>query len=154
MIKSKKSESERINKKSNDSVSQFITNTFGTVAFLLIFIVMLLWWITLNLGFFPHFKPLDPKPFPGLELFLSAFAIFLSIAVLISQRRQAKLEKISEQVEFEVNLRAEKEITKVLQMLKQIQQKLGIDYHDPELNEMMENFDTERLQDEENNATS
>ena len=79
---------------------------------------------------------------------LSIFAIFLSVSVLISQNRLRRLEKVREQVEFEVNVRAEQEITKVLDMLHSIQRKLGIDQPDPELEQMKKNTDVERLHDQ------
>lgn len=47
--------------------------------------------------------------------------------------RQRKLEKIREQLEFEVNVRAEHEITKVLEILQDIQLKMGIHKKDEEL---------------------
>lgn len=134
-----------LNKKSNDTIAQFITNIFGTLWFLLAFLLFVAIWICWNLNFFSGSHPIDIFPFPRLELSLSIFAIFLSIAVLISQKRQARLEKINEQVEFEVNLRAEKEVTKVLEMLRRIQDKLGIEIDDPELDKMMKDLDTQKI---------
>jgi uncharacterized membrane protein len=65
--------------------------------------------------------------------------------VLISQNRQRKIEKIREQVEFEVNIKAETEITKILEMLHDIQKKMGIAKKDPELEEMKETTDIQQL---------
>lgn len=67
------------------------------------------------------------------------------MSVLISQNRQRKLEKIREQVEFEVNIRAEKEITKMLEMLHEMQLKMGIRKNDQELEEMKEKLDVNEL---------
>lgn len=78
---------------------------------------------------------------------MSAAAIFLSISVLISQNRQRRLEKIREQVEFEVNVRAENEITKILEMLHEMQQKMGIRKPDAELEEMKQKLDVNQLHD-------
>jgi uncharacterized membrane protein len=58
---------------------------------------------------------------------VSIFAIILSISVLINQNRQGRIEKIRQQVEFEVNVRAESEVTKILNMLHDI-------HHDMSLN--------------------
>ncbi len=135
-------------KRGHDKISLLITNTFGSVLFLLFFILFILGWITLNLGWFPSLKPFDPFPFAELEMIVSIFAIFLSISVLISQKRQARLEKISQEVEFEINIRAEKEITKVLEMLQSIQKELGIAVKDQELEEMKNKTDLEALQKE------
>lgn len=76
---------------------------------------------------------------------VSIFAIILSVAVLISQKRQTKLEKVSQQVEFEINVRAEEEITMVLVMLHAIQKKIGIEDKDAELEQMKEKTDIEQL---------
>ena len=76
---------------------------------------------------------------------VSIFAIILSVSVLISQNRQGKLDKLRQQVEFEVNVRAETEITKILQMLHEMQKKMGIDSHDSELEQMKENIDLQQI---------
>ncbi len=131
-------------KKSHDGLARFITNTFGSLAFLFVYLFFIAGWIIWNRGWMGS-KPFDKPPHNNLELFLAVFAIFLSIMVLISQKRQARLEKINQQVAFEVNLKSEKEITKVLGMLQRIQQKLGIDEKDPELEKMMEDLDTEKI---------
>jgi uncharacterized membrane protein len=138
-----------LRKKSRDTVAELVTKTFGSMAFLLIYLCFILGWVAWNQNWIPGLKPFDNFAYNELQIILSAFAIFLSIMVLISQKRQAKLEKIAEQVEFEVNLRSEKEITKVLEMLQAIQKKLGIAHHDPELEKMMEQLDTEKLHSEQ-----
>ena len=51
------------------------------------------------------------------------------------------MDKIRQQVDFEVNVRAEHEITKVLNMLHEVHQKLGLNSDtDTELEEMKENY--------------
>lgn len=67
------------------------------------------------------------------------------MSVLMSQNRQRKLEKVREQVEFEVNVRAENEITKMLEMLHDIQAEMGILKPDQELEEMKEKLDVNKL---------
>lgn len=128
-----------------DKLSLFITNTFGSIAFLFICAGFVMCWISCNVGLIPYVKPFDPFPFPELEMVVSIFAIILSVSVLISQKRQARLEKIHQQVEFEINVTAEKEITKVLKMLQAIQHKLGIIQPDKELEKMMDHTDIEEL---------
>lgn len=133
----------RLNPKNkHDKISLLITNTFGSVVFLLLFVAG---WICWNSGLIPRLKPFDVFPFSELEMGVSIFAIFLSITVLISQKRQARLEKINQEVEFEVNVRSEKEITKVLSMLHRIEKKLGIEDDDEELEQMKDVTDVEGL---------
>lgn len=134
-----------VHKNRSDKISMLITNTLGSISFLFLCGLAIVFWICWNLNFIPSFKPFDPYPFPALEMVVSIFAIILSISVLISQKRQAKLERVSQQVEFEINVRAEEEITKMLEMLHAIQKKLGIIDTDVELEQMKEKTDIEQL---------
>jgi uncharacterized membrane protein len=109
-----------------DRAATFITGTFGSIRFLGVCLVFFLVWIAWNLNVLPLLKPFDPYPFQMLTMIVSIFAIILSISVLISQNREGKRDMIRQQVEFEVNIRAESEITKMLTMLHDIQKKLGI----------------------------
>ncbi|MEO6980666.1 MAG: DUF1003 domain-containing protein [Mucilaginibacter sp.] len=108
-----------------DKFAVLLIEALGSIKFLLACIALFTVWICWNLGFF-NLKPFDPFPFPILEMAVSIFAIILSVSVLINQNRQGHIEKIQKQVEFEVNVRAEAEATKMLNMLHEIQQKLGI----------------------------
>ena len=122
-----------------------LSNIFGSIIFLVICLVSLFIYILWNLNLFSFGKAFDPYPFNGLNSLLAIFAIVLSVCVLISQNRQRKIEKIREQIEFEVNVRAETEITKILEMLHDMQKKMGIDKKDPELEQMKEATDIEQL---------
>jgi uncharacterized membrane protein len=120
-----------------DKVATFITTAFGSMKFLGLCLAFFLVWIAWNLNVLPLLKPFDPYPFQMLTMIVSIFAIILSISVLISQNRDGKRDMIRQQVEFEVNIRAESEITKMLGMLHEIQKKLGItDNTDIELEKM------------------
>lgn len=110
--------------------------------FLLVCITIFALWICWNSRLIPGLKPFDPFPFPTLEMAVSIFAIILSVSVLINQNRQSQIEKIREQVEFEVNVRAESEIIKMLQMLHHIHKELGININeDQELEKMKRQTD-------------
>ncbi len=127
-------------------IANFMIGAFGSMGFLCLIVIFFVVWIDWNLDFLPHLTPFDPFPFPILTMAVSMFAIILSITVLIGQNRQNKIEKIRQQLEFEVNVRAENEITKMLAMLHDIQKKLGIEQpHDQELEEMKEKLDIQEL---------
>ncbi len=128
-----------------DHFANMITDVFGSIIFLLILLGVFAVYGAWNLGFLPGLAPFDPYPFNVLDTLLSVFAVILSIAVLISQNRQRRQEKIRAQVEFEVNVRAEREITKILSMLQEIQRELGISKSDPELEKMKETTDLDQL---------
>lgn len=128
-----------------DRIAISIANVLGSLPALFTYAIVILCYLTWNLDLIPGLKPFDPSPFPKLDAILSITAIFLSVSVLISQNRQRKLEKIREHVEFEVNVRAENEITKILEMLHEMQQKMGIRKTDEELEEMKEKLDVNAL---------
>ena len=126
-----------------DRFAVLVATLLGSITFLIICIILFAVWIGYNVNA-PH--PFDPFPFPILEMSVSIFAIILSVSVLINQNRQGKMDKIRQQVEFEVNVQAEKEITKMLTMLHEIQQKLGIEHNgDKELEEMKANTDVKQI---------
>ncbi|MDN3583888.1 DUF1003 domain-containing protein [Mucilaginibacter flavus] len=129
-----------------DKVAVFIANAFGSMIFLMVCVFLFIIWICWNTQLIPGLKPFDPFPFPTLEMAVSIFAIILSISVLINQNRQGQIEKIRQQVEFEINVRAESEITKILHMLHDIHQKLGLNSaEDKELEQMKEQTDTNQI---------
>lgn len=127
-----------------DRFAIWITDTLGTLWFLYGVLILLLLYILWNTGMI-GLKPFDKYPFDGLDTFLSIFAVILSTTVLISQNRQRRLEKIREEVEFKINVQAEHEVTKMLEMLHEIQIKLGINNHDPELEKMKETTNLDDL---------
>jgi uncharacterized membrane protein len=133
-------------KTATDKLAVFITNIFGSMTFLFICIVFFALWICWNARLLPALQPFDPFPFSTLEMAVSIFAVILSVSVLINQNRQGRIEKIRQQVEFEVNVRAESEITKMLQMLHDLHQKMGIESHeDQELEKMKQQTDIHEI---------
>lgn len=129
-----------------DKFAVLLVQALGSIKFLLFCLVIFVVWICWNLNLFSPLKPFDPFPFPILEMAVSIFAIILSVSVLINQNRQGRIEKIQQQVEFEVNVRAENEVTKMLNLLHDIHKKLGIKTHaDVELEEMMSPTDIKQI---------
>jgi uncharacterized membrane protein len=129
-----------------DHLAVWITDIFGSMTFLVGCILFFILWISWNLHFIFFLKPFDPFPFNILQMVVSIFAIILSVSVLINQNRQGRIEKIRQQVEFEVNVLAENEITKVLGMLHEIHQHLGLNSkEDKELERMKEVTDINQI---------
>lgn len=131
-----------------DKVADLMTAQFGTVWFLIWHATFFLAWIEWNLGFFglPVF---DPFPFGLLTMVVSLEAIFLAIIVLISQNRQNKIADMRQQMDFEIDVRAEEEITRILKMLHQLHDHFDIHssvMKDRELRAMERYKDIEALQ--------
>ena len=95
-----------------ERVADWIAAFSGSIAFLMIHIVIFAVWILLNVNWLPGWKPpmFDPFPFGLLTMVVSLEAIILSVFVLLSQNRQAAKERIRGDIEYEVNLKAELEI--------------------------------------------
>jgi uncharacterized membrane protein len=72
-------------------------------------------------------KPFDPYPFNFLTLVVSLEAIFLSTFILISGNRQARLDERRSHLDLQINLLSEQENTKMLKLLQQIADKVGIE---------------------------
>ncbi len=79
-------------------------------------------------------RAIDPFPFSLLTLTVSLEAIFLSTFILISENRQALVDERRSHLDLQINLLAEQENTKMLKLLKEIAQKVGVESHDdPEI---------------------
>lgn len=128
-----------------DKVADFLTAQFGTLWFLLLNAIVFVGWIEWNVGWF-GFEPFDPYPFNLLTTFVSLEAIFLAIIVLISQNRQSKIADVRQQVDMEIDIRAEAEITQMLHMLDELHQHHGIAKKDRELERMERDTDIVRIQ--------
>ena len=82
-------------------------------------------WIVVNLDVGP-FAPFDPYPFTLVVTVVSLEAIFLSLFVLASQTRLTQDADRRAQLDLQVNLLSEQEMTLVLQMLKEVCEHLGL----------------------------
>ena len=110
-----------------------VTSVSGRMAFVYVHIVWFSVWILLNSGLF-KIQPFDPFPYGLLTMIVSLEAIFLSTFVLISQNRMGELSEQRADLDLHIDLLTEYELTRVLQMLDAIQDKLGIkNEEDPEL---------------------
>jgi uncharacterized membrane protein len=112
-----------------------MTEGFGSSAFLIFNTIWFIVWIVWNTLPVPRF---DPFPFGMLTMVVSLEAIFLSIFVLIAQNRSAKIDELRAEVDLQVNMIAESELTKLLQLVAKLAEKQGIDVsNDAELREMI-----------------
>lgn len=130
----------------SEKAADWMTARFGTVLFLTMNIAFFALWILANLGVFGSFQ-IDPYPFGMLTLLVSLESIVLSIAVIISQNRQAKIADVREEMDFYINLVAEREITKILKLVELLLKKNGVDFsHDPELQKMLQPLSAEEIE--------
>jgi len=130
-----------------EKVADWMTLTFGSIWFLTINILWFAVWIWVNLGLYPGVKPFDPFPFGLLTMTVSLEAIILAIFVLISQNREQKINNFREEIDLEVDLITESELTKLMEIVVLIAKKNGIDLSKDEvLNEMLKTLDKDKLE--------
>ena len=110
-----------------ERIADTLTAVFGSMPFLLLNVVWFVVWIVINVGLIPGVEPFDPFPFGFLTMAVSLEAIALAIIVLMSQNRSARILDLREEVDLQVNILTEQEITKLLQVVAMLAEKQGID---------------------------
>ncbi|MDB4907761.1 MAG: hypothetical protein JWO05_2545 [Gemmatimonadetes bacterium] len=123
-----------------------LNNLASSPKFLAIHAVWFVVWLTWNTGLL-GLKPFDPYPFGFLTFVVSLEAIFLSIFVLMAQKRESAIAELREELMLQVSLRLEQEVTKTLQLVAGLYTRLGHRTgEDPELLEMLEPLDVEGIE--------
>ena len=115
-----------------DKAASFVAHFCGSIYFVLAHAVLFGGWIVYNsIPGLPHF---DPFPFTLLTMFGSLEAIFLTSFILIAQNYTMRVSERRSQLELQVNLLAEQEATKTLELLEDIARTVGASKgHDPEV---------------------
>jgi len=91
-------------------VADIIAEFSGSIPFLLLNLIIFVIWLVVNtIG--PKQIQFDPFPFQFLTMAVSLEAIFLSIFVLVSQNRQAAKDRIKADLDYQVDVKAEMEMT-------------------------------------------
>jgi len=83
-------------------------------------------WIVANAGWVPGIAPFDRFPYPLLTMTVSLEAIFLSLFVLASQNHLAHQTDKRSQLDLQIDLLAEREMTAVLRLLRDIATHLDV----------------------------
>ncbi len=131
----------------SEKLADWMTARFGSMAFLALNLTWFLVWLVVNTGMFPGVRAFDPFPFSLLTMIVSLEAIILSVFVMISQNRAAKVTELREEVDLQVDIITEAELTKLLIMMNLLLQKNGIDISaDSELADMLKPTNMEAIE--------
>ncbi len=132
---------EELRKTAQERMSDAITRFTGSLRFVYIHACLFGLWIVWNLGWVPGLPLFDPS-FVVLAMTASVEAIFLSTFVLISQNRmQAQAEKRAE-LDLQISLLAEHEITQLMTLLDTIARHLGVEHSaKPDIEEVKRDVD-------------
>lgn len=133
----------------SERIADFMVSWFGSVSFLWFNAIVFISWIVWNTGMIPDFPPIDPFPYVFLTMVVSLEAIFLSIFVLMSQKRESRISELREEIDIQVNMIAEQEITKVIHLVTYLMKHLNVPYEkDPELRRMMHPLNMDEIRGE------
>jgi uncharacterized membrane protein len=129
----------------SDHFADLMTQFSGSMLFVWAHVVWFGIWIGLNeIGIVTF----DAFPFGFLTMIVSLEAIFLSTFVLISQNRQALQADRRAKVDLQINMVAEQEITKLIALVADVHEHLGLHHEqDQELAEMKSDMHVTRLAD-------
>jgi uncharacterized membrane protein len=133
-------------KTTEEKIADKITRFTGSMRFVYIHLTLFGLWIIWNLGWI-SLKPFDPT-FVVLAMIASVEAIFLSTFVLISQNRMnAQADKRAD-LNLQVSLLAEHEVTRLITLVTSIAKKMEIAeaYH-PEIDELSQDVRPEVVMD-------
>ena len=119
----------------------------GSLPFVLVHLALLIAWLLLNSGKISTVRPFDPYPFSLLGVIVAVEAVILSSFILMRQNRMMRRGERRDHLNLQVDLLAEKEITKLLQMVRAICAHLGLQniMADKEIRELSENTSIESL---------
>jgi uncharacterized membrane protein len=108
-----------------DRIADAIAAFSGSMGFVIVHLLALTGWFTVNLGLIPLIKPFDPYPFVLLAMVVSCEAVLLSTFVLMKQNRMSRRAEDRDQLHLQIALLTEREVTKVLQAQQRISEHLG-----------------------------
>jgi uncharacterized membrane protein len=97
--------------------ADWMTSRFGSMWFFSANAFFFIGWMIWNTGWVPEIIPFDPYPFTFLTMIVSLEAIFLSIIVLISQNRAAHIADVREEIDLQLDVITEEEVTKVMELV-------------------------------------
>jgi uncharacterized membrane protein len=108
-----------------ERVAEAITAFTGSMRFVYLHLALYGGWILVNLGVVPGVAPFDPS-FVILAMEASVEAIFLSTFVLISQNRMGATAEKRAELDLQISLLTEHELTKLATMVDRIARRLDL----------------------------
>jgi uncharacterized membrane protein len=130
----------------DERIAHTISSFAGSMPFVYLHLALFGIWIAINLGLTPV-RPFDPS-FVILAMVASVEAIFISTFVLITQNRMAAMADKRADLDLQISLLAEHEITRLVELLTEVAERLGVESaRNPELAELSRDVAPERVLD-------
>jgi uncharacterized membrane protein len=118
----------------------------GSPIFVVLHLLVVTAWLVVNSGR-TSARPFDPYPFQLLGVIVAVEAVILSSFILMRQNRMMRRGERRDHLNLQIDLLAEKEITKVLQMVRAICGQMGLQniVADKEIRELSKTTSIESL---------
>jgi uncharacterized membrane protein len=127
-----------------DRLADAVTRFSGSLHFVYLHLIVFGAWIAVNLGWTPRLE-FDPT-FVILAMFASVEAIFLSTFVLITQNRMSAQADRRADLDLQISLLAEHEVTRLITLVSAIAERVGIETaEDKELPELKQDVHPEQV---------
>ena len=122
-----------------------IANFTGSMTFVLFHVVLYCSWIAINVGLIPGVPRFDPS-LVILAMEASVEAIFLSSFILITQNRMMAQADRRADLNLQISLLAEYEITRLITLVKEMAERMNIEEaRRPDLNELTQEVAPEQV---------
>jgi uncharacterized membrane protein len=108
----------KIKRTLSQQYTDLLASAMGSWAFLIVFILLIMVWITVNILMVEY--KWDPYPFILLNLALSSISALQAPIILMSQNRQAERDRINARYDYLVDRKAEREIRDMQKDLEEI----------------------------------
>lgn len=129
-----------------EKIGERIGRFTGNLAFIYTHAIVFGSWLIWNLGWL-GLKPFDPS-FIGLQLITAIEAIFLTTFVLMSQNSLDTQADKRAELDLQISLLSEHEITRLISLIKGIAQKLDVEEaKNPEIEELSKDVRPDKLMD-------
>jgi uncharacterized membrane protein len=111
-----------------------LTRVVGRPRFIGWLTAAILVWLGLNLILQPLGRAFDPAPFPMLQAVVTLVALYITVLILITQRRENQLAEHRDQLTLELAVLNEQKSAKIIQLLEELRRDSPeiADRHDPE----------------------
>jgi uncharacterized membrane protein len=133
----------------SDRIADAVTRFAGSVWCVYAHAALFGGWLILNSGWVPGARPWDPFPFVMLAMWASVEAIFLSTFILITQNRMQRMADRRAELDLQVSLLTEHELTRAIHLLDGVARRVGAERPpEPELREIKRDVAPERVAEE------
>jgi uncharacterized membrane protein len=141
-------ERERLDTTLEERLAEKITHFTGSMGFVYVHLVLIGAWLAVNLGWIPGAPRFDPT-FVILAMVASVEAIFLSTFILISQNRASASEQTRADLNLQMSLLTEHEVTRLIRVVSALGRKLEVEEAlDPVLQQLERDVEPEAVLEE------